>query len=227
MMANENCKADMVVDVKPYTPVDWHPNYGSVAFATGNDTTGFVLDKTDTSLIYRPKAGVTYPVSCSVIPYTSLPWQDYTFSGKIVKPANPVYDSIGVGVDVYSANGKQYRVTFNKVSMKVSGGGLNDTVIIYPNKWPIHTFPQGDSLYFNVTVSTDSLAGTANASVSLTVNLSINSPGNLQPAFDGADQTGSCIPGGVPTFFIDLSGHENSALSAIRIQNAIVQKNGM
>lgn len=39
--------------------------------------------------------------------------------------------------------------------------------------------------------------------------------------------TGSYIPGGVPTIFVDLTGHENQAVSAIRIQNAIVQKNGM
>ena len=222
MMANETFKTDTVVDVKPYTPVDWHPNYGSVAFATGNDTTGFVLDKTDTSLIYRPKAGVTYPVSCSVIPYTSLPWQDYTFSGKIVKPAGAVYDSIGVGVDVYSSNGSQYRITFNKVSMKVSGGGFNNTIIGYPSA---DTFHNGSSLFFSVTVSNDSLAGVANASVSLSINVGINSPSNLQPIFQGADQSSSMLLEGVPTFFIDLTGHEKSALYGIRIQNAIVQKN--
>ncbi len=223
IMANETFKPDTFVDVKPYTPVDWHPNYGSVAFATGNDTTGFVLDKTDTSLIYRPKAGVTYPVSCSVIPYTSLPWQDYTFSGKIVKPANPVYDSIGVGVDVYSANGKQYRVTFNKLSMTISGGGFHDAVKTYS---PLPAFSQGYPLYFSITVSTDSLGGIADGSVSLTVNLS--SDGQIwSQKYQEADQTSSLIPAGVPSFFVDLTGHENSALSAIRIQNAIVQKNGM
>jgi hypothetical protein len=77
-----------------------------------------------------------------------------------------------------------------------------------------------------VTESTDSLGGVANASVSLTVNMSINSS-TLPQIFQGADQSGSCIPGGVPSFFVDLTGHEKSALYGIRIQNAIVQKNGM
>ena len=140
-----------------------------------------------------------------------------------MKPANPVYDSIGVGVDVYSANGKQYRVTFNKLSMTISGGGFHDAVKTYS---PLPAFSQGYPLYFSITVSTDSLGGIADGSVSLTVNLS--SDGQIwSQKYQEADQTSSLIPAGVPSFFVDLTGHENSALSAIRIQNAIVQKNGM
>ena len=224
-MAYESFKADSFVDVKPYTPVDWHPDYSSIRLDAGFDTTGFVLDKTDTAIIYQPKAGVTYPLSCSIIPYTSLPWQDYTFSGMIVKPAGAVYDSIGVGVDVYSSNGNQYRVTFNTTTMTVSGGYFNKTVALPA------PFNNNDSLKFNVAVSTDTAYLNSDTipdgSVSLTVNVFNNQTQEFTVAFQGTDQTNSRIMSGVPSVFIDLTGHESNAISAIRFKNAIVQKTGM
>jgi hypothetical protein len=85
--------------------------------------TGFVFYKssTDTAL-YKHKAGTKYPVTCRLIQYTNLTWRDYNFNGKIVKPVGSVYDSIWVGLDIYSANGMQYRFKFRNDTMLLNGG---------------------------------------------------------------------------------------------------------
>jgi hypothetical protein len=118
---------DSIVDVSPFTPVSWHPDYGFGEFVSGPDSTGFVLDTADSgSLIYRHKPGVTYPVTCRLIPETNLEWRDYEFSGTIVKPQGDVYDSIEVGAVFYAESPESYY----KLVARGAGNGGNRFVLM-------------------------------------------------------------------------------------------------
>ena len=210
-----NFKPDTLVDVAPYTPVDCHPDYAAVKFVTGYDSTsGFILDKHDTALAYWPMPGATYPIACRLIPYSTLPWKNYAFSGEIIKPKGTVYDSINVGVNMYvaSESGARYTFAFGDSSVCISGGGLKDTVVPLGQK-----FINGDSVYFTVSVSNN---GIYNDTVlvpdsSITLYLSI---GTTQ-IFQGVDASASRIVSGNPSVFVDLTGHEDQAVAAFRFKN--------
>ncbi|MBN2035651.1 MAG: hypothetical protein JW768_02800 [Chitinispirillaceae bacterium] len=150
-LAYEHFIEDTVVDIAPYTPRNWSPDYSSVRFATGYDTTGFVFNKTDTNLIYKHRPGAQYPVVCQIAPYTNLTWKNYDYSGKIVKPEGSVYDSIWIGLDVYSSDSGMYRFKFRNDTMMLSGGRFSDTVVNLSSD-----FDNGDELYFTIsTISWD------------------------------------------------------------------------
>ena len=127
-MVYETFVEDTIVDVKPYIPRNWHPDYLYNQFVTGIDTTGFVLDTTGNSpsLVYRHKPGITYPTICRVIPETSLKWRDYEYSGTLIKPAGDSYDSLEVGA-VFYMEGKD---DYYKLVARGKGNGGNGFVIM-------------------------------------------------------------------------------------------------
>ncbi len=216
-MAYEQFTEDTVVDIAPYTPRNLSPDYGCIRLDTGYDTTGFVFDKLNKSLSYKHKPGSQYPVTCKVAPYTNLQWSDYAFSGKIVKPIGAVYDSIWVGVDVYSSGGNQYRAKFRNDTMIVEGGGISDTVTGLGGG-----FDNGDTLYFRATAITGDLQD----KTFLIIEVNINNP-NLVSKFDNRLTGGDIlnnIKGGIPAVYLDLNGKERSATGVIRIDDIQVQK---
>lgn len=223
-MAYDDFTEDTIVDIAPYVPRNWSPDYGCIRFTSGYDTTGFVFNRQNTSLIYKHKPGSQTPVTCNIAPYTNLEWRDYAFSGKIVKPAGTVYDSIWVGIDVYSSGANQYRVKFRNDTMIVMGGGVADSIVTGSE------FDNGDSLYFNVTVSTEDLqVGTLTYKDSVTyLYIKVGTDSSSMPyVFDnrltGGDRLNH-IKGGVPAVYLDLNGRENSATGAIKIDDITVQK---
>jgi hypothetical protein len=162
-LAFEDFKEDTIVDVRPYTPAAVHPDYTVNQFTRGQDSSGFVLDTTNgTSLIYRHKPGVEYPVTCRIAPATNLDWRDYEFSGTIVKPAGDVYDSAGVGVIFYAKDSKNYYAL--KVNGKAhdSTTGANKFIItrctngVEDSIWHIDSLFQGskDTMNFRIKVLT-------------------------------------------------------------------------
>jgi hypothetical protein len=227
-IAYEDFKADTIVDVKPYTPLNWYPDYGVKTMTVGNDTTGFVLEisATDTTLVYRPKAGVMDSATCRLIPYTNLEWRDYEFSGTIVKPDSAVYDSIIVGVDVYSNNGNQYRFTFRNDTMWVSGGGISETAVNHlPGK-----FDHGDSLYFKIKVTTDDWTPDTvtfkDSTTKLIASVGINSSSYVEKYRNDnpGDFSTYHNKSGFPALFINLEGRESAAIEAIKFKDIRVQK---
>jgi hypothetical protein len=122
-------KEDSLVDVSPFTPVSWHPDYGFGEFVSGPDSTGFVLDTADSgSLVYRHKPGVKYPVTCRLIPETNLEWRDYEFKDTIIVPDDAAYDTVQFGL-VFYHSGKEntYKVTFRDSLAYFEGGGIGET----------------------------------------------------------------------------------------------------
>lgn len=223
-MAYEDFKSDTIVDISPYTPASWSADYGKYVFDIKKDTTGFVLDTSGAGerLIYKHKAGAQYPVTCQVVPYTNLQWRDYEFSGKITKPAGAVYDSVWVGVDVYSGNGKQYRFMFRNDTMMVSGGGISEIV---PDL--NEDFDHGDSLFFKIRIVTDSLqiGGSTypDSTIDIKAYIGINTT-TLDPLYENSDVSSSHIKYGYPAIMVDLYGKEDHATSAIKIEDIRVQK---
>jgi hypothetical protein len=220
-IAYEHFTKDAIVDITPYTPENWSAEYGSTRFATGYDTSGFVFNAPYTALMYKHKVGSRYPVTCNIAPYTNLAWRDYAFSGKMVKPVGVVYDSIWLGMDVYSVGGKGYHAKFRNDTMKVSGGGIAETVVNLGAQ-----FDSGDSLKFKVTVRTAGTATNKDSVTYLSIEAGINGS-SLTSLFDNhssGDTTPLRIKEGVPAVYIDLNGKENSATGAIRIDDVVVQK---
>ncbi len=227
-LALEDFKADTLVDIAPYTPRNWLPDYGAHTFSTTKDTTGFYFSKTDTALVYKHKPGAVYPVTCKLAPYSNLQWRDYEFSGMIVKPEAAVYDSVIVGMDVYSNSGNQYRFTFRNDTMWVSGGGISPNPSI---RTLGNNFGHGDSLYFKITaITAEKTIGTVtyqDSTIYLAAEIGINTPtltGIFSNKSSGGDVSSSHIKIGFPALYIDLSSTESIAADAIKIRDIKVQK---
>jgi hypothetical protein len=220
-IAEENFTEDSIVEICPYTPRNWSPNCGSIKLATGYDTSGFAFNKQSISLAYKHQAGSQYPITCNIAPYSNLEWRDYELSGKIVKPAGVVYDSIWTGVDVYSTGKVQYRAKFRNDTMIVQGGGIAPTPVVLGSQ-----FDNGDSLYFKVRIVTEDLkvgmVTYTDSVTSISIGVGINSSSTV-PVFNVKD-TLNHIKVGLPAIYLDLNGKENSAKNAIRIDDIIVQK---
>ena len=134
-----------------------------------------------------------------------------------MKPIGAVYDSIWVGVDVYSSGGNQYRAQFRNDTMIVEGGGISDTVTGLGGG-----FDNGDTLYFRATAITGDLQD----KTFLIIEVNINNP-NLVSKFDNRLTGGDIlnnIKGGIPAVYLDLNGKERSATGVIRIDDIQVQK---
>jgi hypothetical protein len=222
-LAFEDFKEDTVVDVKPYTPANMHPVYMVNQFTTGTDTSGFVFDKSGgvPSLVYRHKPGTEYPVTCLVAPKTNLEWRDYSYTGTIVKPAGMVYDSMWIGMDVYSSGTNRYRVMVKNDSLIIVGGSFN-------NYTPLDSsFDNGDTLNFKV--SSYTFNGTKGAQIvpdsmsRIIVDLGVNKT-TLKNYFDKYDVSMLRIKEGLPAIFIDLLGRSKTATAPIVIKNIKVKK---
>jgi hypothetical protein len=169
-IAYETFAADTIVDIKPYTPHNWLPDYRTTAFAVGPDTaTGFVLDTSGGTqcLIYRHKDKATYPVTCNLAPYSNIEWKDYEIRGKIIRPAAATYDSIGMGVIFYRQDEKHFYALITKGSTGSNSAEMKklqlryyslDSVPSYVDfaYAAIDTPPLVDSLCFAVRINTQS-----------------------------------------------------------------------
>jgi len=114
----EDFHKDSLADVMPHVSENWHPDYRYNRFELSTEVNGFVMDTTSGRppvLTYSHKPGVEYPVTCRLIPETNLQWKDYRFTGTIVKPDQPAWDTVSVGiVFYYQGEDSCYKVLFER-----------------------------------------------------------------------------------------------------------------
>jgi hypothetical protein len=168
-MAYETFAADTIVDIKPYTPHNWLPDYRTTAFAVGPDTaTGFVLDTSGGTqcLIYRHKDKATYPVTCNLAPYSNIEWKDYEIRGKIIRPAGATYDSIGMGVIFYRQDEKHFYALITKGSVGANSTDMKKLQLRYYSLDSVPSYVDfaeatidsplvADSIYMAVRINTE------------------------------------------------------------------------
>jgi hypothetical protein len=222
-MANETFASDSVVDIKPYVPASWHPDYEHVLLATGTDTTGFVYDPTEQALVYRHKEGVEYPVTCRLAPNTNLEWESYVDSGMVIKPADTVYNSVSVGVVVYGQNDDdRYLLNFTPSGVYLDGGGINNEYV------DSMAFDPGDTLFYRVQVQTFDVDTASDSIVTITAEAWIGNNGSKQLLVDAReDSDDTRVVNGYPGISLDYSGIAAGNIldaSPIRIQKAWVRK---
>lgn len=222
-LAYEDFKEDTIVDVKPYTPANMHPMYTNNQFTTGTDTSGFVFQKsgTDTSLVYRHKPGTEYPVTCLVAPETNLEWRDYEFSGKMIKPAGAVYDTVSAGLLFYHSNANStYKMTCSHDSLFVEGGGFSKTYL------QNISFNSGDTLGFRAIVTTQAVNEVPDQKTNVKLYLKRNNQSE-DIFFNENDETTQRVISGYPGLYVDLSKVNNFAsrsLLPVKINNITVKK---
>jgi hypothetical protein len=222
-MANETFASDSVVDIKPYVPASWHPDYEHVLLATGTDTTGFVYDPTDQALVYRHKEGVEYPVTCRLAPNTNLEWESYVDSGMVIKPADTVYNSVSVGVVVYGQNDDdRYLLNFTPSGVYLDGGGINNE---YKSAT---TFDAGDTLFYKVSAQTFDVDTVSDSIVQITAEAWIGDSG-VKEVFANRQQdvSSSRVTQGYPGIRVDYSELSEQGVfpsSPLRIGKVWVRK---
>jgi hypothetical protein len=226
-MAYEDFMADTIADedVKPYVPANWKPVYGFEALPDSMDMSGFVLqiDSVDTALAYQHREGVKYPVTCLLAPSTNLAWKNYTFSGTIIKPNQPSYDTVIVGIVAYQkSETERYVVTFEKDGVYLEGGGLGRQL-----KDPLQ-FTAGDTLSFEFEISSIEINGVPDSLIEFTVRAGLN-VAQVQQLFDPvSDTTVARVVEGFPAILINkstVSLSHMSALQPLRIRGAYAVKN--
>jgi hypothetical protein len=200
----ENFLGDTVVDVKPYVPVNWHPDYRYARFELGEEVNGFTLDTltTDTNvLVYRHKPGVEYPVTCRLAPETNLQWRNYQFSATIVKPDEVQYDSVTFAVLLhYRSEDSCYKVLFDRDGVHLRGGRWTSDTTLSSSI----VFGRGDSLRYKITARTLDDGGTEDAKVSITVEACIGLESSFQTLLlDGEDDNSKRIVDGYPGVLLD------------------------
>jgi hypothetical protein len=221
-MAYENFTEDTVVDVSPYTPWNWKPMYGKEILPVTGDTTGFVLklDDEDTCLVYRHKAGVSYPVSCLLAPATNLAWRDYRFTGTIIKPDQPAFDTAEVGIAVYDNGQDRYAITFkNDGDVRISGGRWSNDSLNHV------FFGAGDTLRFDIAVTTNEVNDEDDKEVRIRGKAKVNEI--EKTIIDLPDTTSSRIIYGYPGIRINYYGISSSTLytlNPLKISEAAIQK---
>jgi hypothetical protein len=219
-MANETFASDSVVDIKPYVPASWHPDYEHVLLATGTDTTGFVYDPTDQALVYRHKEGVEYPVTCRLAPSTNLAWKNYVVRDTIVVPDDSEYaNNVSFGLVFYYNNGDStYQITFRDSAAYLSGGGLGD------NELTGFSYGPGDTLYATLSAVTLLNNDGDPSMTQVKVILGSNSIATDE-YFNAADTSSSFVQGGYSGIWLDLSScTAPSNVSAMIVKSALVQK---
>jgi hypothetical protein len=217
-MANETFASDSVVDIKPYVPASWHPDYEHVLLATGTDTTGFVYDPTEQALVYRHKEGVEYPVTCRLAPSTNLEWRDYADSGAIIIPNDTNYNSAKFGVVVYHQTDEDcYKVTFTNGTAVLSGGGLADTTLGF-------SYGVGDTINYKVTAQTKVDTAGDDLKTRIEVRLGRNTDALVRYFADDDEKTGWHNEG-YPGVFINLQDITSpSSINEMKFIRASVRK---
>jgi hypothetical protein len=219
-MAYEHFIGDTIVDITPYTPRNWNPNYGSIRIAAGYDTTGFVFNKADTSLMYKHKIGTKYPAVCEIAPYTNLEWKDYDFRGSIKKPSGTMYDSVDAGIEFYRTDANNtYKIAFKADGVYLNGGKyLNQK--IYATRF----FNEGTTLNFHIKMENFIKDGTADSAIAVFIEANINGGSNITLIND-YDESISRMKKGGAAIGIDMSVIQNrSGLQPIKIKNCTIEK---
>jgi hypothetical protein len=210
---------DSLVDVSPFTPVSWHPDYRYSEFATGPDSTGFVLDTADGgSLIYRHKPGVEYPVTCRLIAKTNLEWRDYEFKDTIIVPDDAAYDTVQFGLVFYYVNeDSTYTLTFSDGTAKLSGGGLSDTALAF-------TYSPGDTITTTVVAQSLPVNDIPDQSTYIEVSLGSNG-GDEATLYRPYDSSNSRLNGGYAGVWVDLSGVASpDGVEPLSVRRALIRR---
>jgi hypothetical protein len=225
-LAFEDFKEDTIVDVKPYTPAAFHPDYTINQFTIGNDNSGFVLDTTgfgtthSTALVYRHKPGTQYSVTCRIAPYTNLEWRDYQYSGTIIKPAGTVYDSVVIALPFYYVNdSKTYILKFAMDGIHLLGPGI-DSIKAY-------NFSNGDIVNFRIAAKALPKNDTTDRIVSIVVDLKKNNGAWEINKFNLSDESNQRIISGYSAIQIDLlnvNDYSRRNLLPIQFKNVAIQK---
>ncbi len=229
-LAYEDFKEDTVVDVKPYTPANFHPLYGTTQFTVGPDSTGFVLDTTgyhsthSVSMVYRHRPGTQYPVTCLVAPQTNLEWRDYTFADTIIKPSGSVYDSVDLYVPFYYTDSAHtYELEFKQNGVVLNGGWFRDSVLSTTK------INGGDTLAFAITVTTNPLGDIPDGDVLIILSCNRNGLSILDNK-RYPDDSAKRIKGGLACLKVDYGNISNLdsrsllPLSPIKFKRVIVEK---
>jgi hypothetical protein len=222
-LAFEDFKEDTIVDVKPYTPANFHPNYTINQFTIGTDTSGFVLDNSGSTpaLAYRHKPGTQYPVTCMIAPNTNLEWRNYEFCGTIIKPVGSVYDTVSAGFVFYNTGeSSTYKLKCSHDSLFIEGGGFNRTYL------QSISFSAGDTLGFRAIISTQAINEVPDKKTDVQIWLQKSNQGFVR-YFNNSDITQQRFISGYPGFYVDLSSVNNFAVRSllpIKITNVTVRK---
>jgi hypothetical protein len=222
----EDFHKDSLADVVPHISENWHPDYRFSRFELAAEVNGFVMDTTTgqpPALTYSHKPGVEYPVTCRLIPQTNLQWKDYRFSGTIVKPNQPAWDTVSVGIVFhYKSADSCYKVLFERDGVYLHGGLWK-----HERRHGL-TFGRGDTLYYDVTVRSNSVGTVADSLIEVRALARLGVTGQwVEVVSRLSDDSKMRLQAGVPAVLVDARPVEETrrgSLLPLRVLNADLKK---